>query len=573
MKRKFFLGAFLSILVSTLSFAQSNFGVEYFFVKDYDEAKKIFENQLQNNESVAEAYYYLGEIAFAKGDLSTAKANFEKGLAADPNNALNSVGLGKLILKSDKKTADDMFSAAIKKNKKDPAVAVAAAYAYFDNGMFDDARKKAGDARKAKKDYPYSYVCEGDVYFVEKDVNKAISQYAQAMHFAKGNPVGYIKSAMLYESSGTGRPTAIDDLNRAIEASPNFLTTYKILGNLYYLSGNYPKTIETYSAFLQQGGVLDAKERADLSGAYYFTKQYDGAEDVLKVGLATNPNDFFMNRVLMYTYADTQDYEKAVEVGDKFFSLELPKNAKYLFNDYMKYGTSLGKLKKGKEAVALFNKALELESANPDWDNHALYKELARASSDAGEPGEGALFLKKYIDAAGDKVETKDYFDMGVYYYVAGQPKVAQLVKAQRDSTFQVDKASYDEGVVELGLAQDAFSKVIELDPVNVVGYVFRARTASALDPSSEKGLAQPYYIALEEAILKSNSEDPDPSGEMKNKAELIEAYNYLCYFSYLQYEKNKTNENKALIKQYSEKLIVIDPNNTTASQLLEYIK
>ncbi|NDW11100.1 lipopolysaccharide assembly protein LapB [Dysgonomonas sp. 520] len=558
MKRKFFLGTFLSILISTVSFAQNDLGKEYFYVKEYDAAKQIFEQQ-----TTAEAYYYLGEIALANGDQATAKSNFEKGLAANPEFVLNNVGLGKLILKSDPKEAENVFSAAIKKNKKDVEVLVTIANAYFENGMKDKADKMLADARKAKKDSPYPYIAAGDMLFAEKDINKAASQYGQAIHFAPKSIIAYIRSAQLYDSTVAGRATAIDDLNRGIEARPDFLPTYKYLGNLYYLSGNYAKTIETYNKYSELGGEPTTSEIANLSGAYYFTKQYDEAKKLLTQGLSKYPNDFFMNRVLMYVYTDTQDYESAVSTGDKFFSVDVPKNANYLFYDYMKYGTSLGKLKRGTEAVAQFHKALALSEKDGEV-NHDLYKELAQASSNAGEAGEGALFYKKYIELTNSN-DVRDYFDMGRYYYASGVAVMAGL----RDTTKVTPPAVVEKGMQDLKEADVTFAKVIELEPTNIFGYLYRARANSAMDPTSENGLAKPYYSQLEEMISKNNAE----SGEFNNRAELAEAYYYLSVYSYQQYDKAKTPENKALVKLYSEKLLAVDPTNPTAIQLVEYFK
>ncbi|MDE7141541.1 MAG: hypothetical protein K2O33_01425, partial [Muribaculaceae bacterium] len=76
--------------------------------------------------------YYLGQIAMQKGDKAAAKANFEKGLAADANNGYNYIGLGALALADGNLgQAKDYFKDAKGKAKKDPDVLTEIARAYF----------------------------------------------------------------------------------------------------------------------------------------------------------------------------------------------------------------------------------------------------------------------------------------------------------------------------------------------------------------------------------------------------------------------------------------------------------
>lgn len=96
-------------------------GIEYFKADQPDNARTILERTINDpSTNKSEAYYYLGEIAFQNKDYTKAAEYYAKGLEADPENAYNLVGQGKLQLTTDKKAAEKLFKEALKKNKKTP---------------------------------------------------------------------------------------------------------------------------------------------------------------------------------------------------------------------------------------------------------------------------------------------------------------------------------------------------------------------------------------------------------------------------------------------------------------------
>lgn len=123
-------------------------GIEYYKSGQPDRAKIILERTLNDSETKqAESYYYLGEIAFPTSK-DSALMYFEKGIAADPEFALNYIGKGKVIMGkpagSDEKSVKAAVKAGekemkagfkIKNAKKDPAVALAYVEAYYDNNL------------------------------------------------------------------------------------------------------------------------------------------------------------------------------------------------------------------------------------------------------------------------------------------------------------------------------------------------------------------------------------------------------------------------------------------------------
>ena len=100
MKIKLFLSLLLAggLMASAQSQGYKD-GIEYYKAGQYDNAKTILENTLnQTGTDKALANYYLGQVALAQNDKAAAKSYFEKGLEIDPKNGYNHVGLGAIAL-------------------------------------------------------------------------------------------------------------------------------------------------------------------------------------------------------------------------------------------------------------------------------------------------------------------------------------------------------------------------------------------------------------------------------------------------------------------------------------------
>ena len=93
--------------------------------------------------------------------------------------------------------------------------------------------------------------------------------------------------------------------------------------------------------------------------------------------------------------------------------------------------------------------------------------------------------------------------------------------------------------------------------PDNYLGYFWRARANSLLDPETTVGLAKPYY----ESALAILEDKPDAG-----KSLLVECNSYLGYYYFV---KNEFTESKV----YWNKILEIDPSNDTARKALEGIQ
>ncbi|MBK5722379.1 tetratricopeptide repeat protein, partial [Dysgonomonas sp. Marseille-P4677] len=521
-------------------------GADYLSLGELKLAKEYFMKRVR--QAPAEANYYLGEIAFKEGNMAEAKQNFEAAVAANPESALGAIGLAKLELKSNPKAAEDQLKEIQKKNKKDVTVILAIAQAYLDNGMKDKAMEKLQDARKADKKSPYIYIFEGDILAKENKPGDAAMQYDQAINFDASCVLAYMKGAKVYEF--INRKTATDMLKKAIEINPEYKIAYKDLAQVSYRDGFYPDAIAAYKEYFK-GGDYTVEDITYYASAEYFTQQYDEAKALINEGLSKEANNFVLNRLSLYTNNDLKDFPAAVAAGDKFFSIQRKDTVKYLKQDYLAYANSLSETGNKTKAIEQYKKVAELDPSNVD-----VYKEIATICANEKMYAEASEFYKKYIELASEKVDAQDFYQLGSYYTNAGRIAKVDTVAMTADQA-KAKAAEYYK------LADGAFATVSERMPDSYLGYYQRARVNFELDPESEQGLAKPHYEKTIEVILAK--------GDADNNKILVEAYSYLSYFYYLQYDKTKKAEDKANVKLYAEKVLELDPENSNGKALFEF--
>ncbi len=542
---KYFLGSLLSFMISITAFAQNNPGYDYLSLDEIKLAKDYFTKNL--TQSPAEYHFYLGEIAYKEGNMAEAKSQYEKASSANAESPFGAIGLAKLELKSNVKDASKTLTDIQKKNKKDIAIGLAVAKAFLDNGMTAEATKAIQELRKADKKSPYSYILEGDMLAKENKPGEAAAQYDQAIYNDANSVLAYMKGAKVYEF--INRKTATELLRKAIEIRPDYKIAYKDLADLNYREGVYAEAIAAYKEFFS-GGDYTVDDIRRYAGAQFFTGNYEDAKKVIAEGMQKEPNDFVLNRLLMYSLNDSKDYQKGLEVGDKFFSLPLRPGidtAKYIVQDYLIYGNLKSENGDKKGAVEQFKKAIELDPSKV-----SLLKSIASASAGEKDFEAAAEYYNQYLNMAGVTATAEDYFQLGSYYTSAG-------VKVTSDTTITDSKVK---GLELLKKADGAYTKVAELKPDSYLGNYMRARVNYQMDPTSDQGLARPFYEKTIETLLA----DAEP-----NKNVLIEAYSYLSYYYYLQFDKHKKADDKAKVKEYAGKVLELDPENGNGKQLFDW--
>jgi len=535
--KKHVITAFFALLVTAVS-AQSNFGKDYFGIGEFTKAKEYFEAQLAT--APAESNYYLGEIARAEGKADIAMAYYEKGIAADALYPMNFIGKGSILLKSNQKEAELIFSTTLKKNKKNPDVNVAIARAYYQAGLREIVPLKLEIARKVAKKSPSLYIFEGDMLVAEEKNGEAAGKYEQAIYFEPTNTVAALKYAEVYAL--INEEAAIAKVTPVIAAHPDYTVAYRTLGRVYNSVGKYKSAIESFVKYYGEGQCA-SEDLPRLASAYYFTDQFTQSVVLLDQALAKDSMNFVLNRLRMYNAAKTKD-PIGISVATRFFKIQ---GSTFIDKDYAAYATILADAGKFTESLEQYNKVLTSSAAKPE-----TYKELATLYYQMKDYAKAAETTQKYIEMVGgiDVAEGADYYSMGRSWYLAAQTLI-------KDST-ETGKLLYKDYLVK---ADTAFGTVSIKSPESHIGYLWRGNANAALDPETTLGLAKPYYEKSLTIIQKKLDSGTALTNSLKK--DLITIYRYLAWFNYVKLDKDNTI-------LYCNKILELAPDNTDAKSLID---
>src|SRR5690606_8934552 len=110
----------LILVMSSLSFAQSTKdALKAIDAEQYQKAKTILKGLISSEASNAENYFYLGNVYLEQDYADSAKATFNKGIAADDEYPLNHIGLGAVELEANNAAgAQTHFNKALESLKR-----------------------------------------------------------------------------------------------------------------------------------------------------------------------------------------------------------------------------------------------------------------------------------------------------------------------------------------------------------------------------------------------------------------------------------------------------------------------
>ncbi len=531
----------LSLLVAgALSASAQGYkdGVEYFKADQFANAKELLERNLNDaSTDKAEAYYYLGAIAVKDKDYATAKADFEKGLQANPQNAYNKVGLGELeLINGNTKAAEQLFDEAKKINKKDAGIYVAIGRAYFNADPVKYAKeitKYDEQAMKADKKNPDIFILRGDRKAAEEAWGDAASNYENAILYSKNLPAAYVKYANAYFN--VNPDFAIDKLNELLQTSPNSALGQRELAEKYYQNDQWAKAAAAYGDYIKNPNHF-VEDEVRYTVLLYYGQHYDESLALAEKLLASDPKNFQLQRIAFLDKAALKDFAGAKELAQNFFSLNDPKG-KYTSNDYSTYAEVLEGLGQDSLAIFEYEKAIEVNPNKLD-----LYKSLSSAYS-------GAKNYKKALDVF------KSYIDKGDYV----TNDLVTLANRYQNVAATSEPGSPEKTEAIAG-ALATINQVIEKVPGNPIPVRNKARmflVKNDNQPSQE--MAETYL-----EVVKLLDEDPE------NKTKRADMYNeaYTQIASYYISEKNIPEA-----KVYYEKLYELNPDNQALRDYIDKLK
>lgn len=438
MKSKLILSLFMGAsLISSANGYKD--GIEYFKADQFNNAKDILLRNINNADTdKALSYYYLGAIDLRDGKKAEAKANFDKGVSANPACSYNYVGLGQLaLLNNEVKVAEEYFKKALSFNKKDAAVCVLIARAYYnaDPAKYTkEITKNLDNARKySKNTEPSIYIFEGDMLMDQKQVGDAAARYENAIYYEDSNSEGYVKYANAYFQ--VNPEYAIQKLEELNAKQPTSALAQRELAEKYYENSQWRKASDTYGKYIKNPNHFP-EDRSRYSVLLYYNKSYQPSLEIAESYLANDANNFLMNRMKMLNLAALGKNEEAKVAAEKFFSLK----GYFTGNDYVTYADVLTAVGEPESGVAIIERGARDLSDNP-----AMQQKLSETYLNAKRYGDAAAAFDKYLNTKATKEEltVADYFAAGGRYltYAASTDSVPESAAAATKGITYINKA------------------------------------------------------------------------------------------------------------------------------------
>ncbi|MEP7374847.1 MAG: tetratricopeptide repeat protein [Chitinophagaceae bacterium] len=520
------------LLVAHAVHAQSiQDGVNDIYAERYKSAKANFEKLIAANPNNIDAIYWLGQTFIGMGDIPGARSVYDKALLASANAPLVIVGMGHVELNEKKVSeARQRFEAAITmtrgKKGDDPVILNAVGRAI--SNTYNTKDKSGGDIN----------------YAVEKLTAAALRDPKNADIFLNlGNAVRKAKP-------GEGGGEAFTNYQKAAEVNPNFPVPYYRMAKLFESQRNW----ELYEKYLNDAVTKDPRFAPAYYDLYYFKLlrlDFVSAEDYAKKFVANTDQDPQNDYLRCQTLWAKKDFDGAISCAKNLVS-QVGTNTKarvykLIADSYLqKKDTSAAK-----EFVdQYFVKAKPEELTAIDYQ--------LKASAYSVIPGQEEVVYNSYME--GIKVDTVlenkiELLKRGAEFFKnKGQREkegdlLSALVELNPKPTinqmFDVGRAYYFGGANVK--SYNAFIKFTEKYPDEVFGWEWKFNNAKILDSLKQDSIAVPDAIKL----LVFSEKDT-----AKFKKQYLASAGFL-----LGYYANIAKDGaKAL--EYLNKMLLLDPTN-----------
>ena len=437
-------------------------------------------------------------------------------------------------IKSQAPNVAKLAEVAFKKNKKNPEAILKIAQAFYAQKDTANARKYANlsnEAGKPKYQFAPAYLLLGDIEAsYGTDGGKAASYYNQAITFNPKNPEGYKKWAMVYRKiSPTQAAKKLEEMK--VQCPDEDIDAFK--GHIFMLANDEKQAYENYvKADINKLDKLGLNEFVRCS---YFTGHFADAVRAAEAGIKLEPRNPTFNRIAMFANYELKNYDAAKSYIHKYF-----------------YETDSAKVSEYDHFyTALIYQALE-DKANM----YAHYDEALKLVNDQSMIKRWAI-LKSVSDSY---LKDKEFENAIKYYdqYLACKPDVnsddmegvAKIYSKYADED-EARKAEFIKKAIE------AYRAMAEKFPVQSTYAAYQCATMNnKLDKNGEKGLAKPDYQKVVELL--------------ESKADRTKGEDIMLKYSlhYLMSNAFLYGKNKALAKEYANKILAIDPEYPAAKQI-----
>jgi tetratricopeptide (TPR) repeat protein len=465
----------------------------------------------------------------------SARKQFETGVAQDPSNPINFVGLGGLyLINKDEAKAKVEFakayallpSKANKQIKMDPvkqALVLREMAEWYVFTYTHDTATVFSNLRTAEKldpKNPWVYIVKGDAYFyLLNDGSKAIANYNAAKSLDPTSPAATLRVGQLWMRARQ-YTNALNYYQEVVKMDSTFAPAYRELGSLLARAGRQEEAKKNFRKFLDL--TRNTSARKQYVNILIDLKDYSDAIQQLDSIALVDKDDNDVNRAFAYCYYETQQYDKGLTYIRSFIANAKPDKVRAL--DYTYYGRLLSKTKQDSLAAEKLLVAYSMDTSKAELISEAAlnYTRIKKYDK-AMEQYERKIALKRGVPM--------DYYNLGKVYY-----SVQDYVKA--DTNLAIFNA---------------------LQPDYIPGFAWRARTKSNLDTKDAKGFNMSgFAVPVYEGLIEKTQADT-----VKYMKERFESFDYLAFYHYSQFmrdQKLKDEAEKALF--YYQRMSAVNPND-----------
>jgi tetratricopeptide (TPR) repeat protein len=557
------------VLVGSSVFAQSLADAKKAIdAEQYQKAKSMLKNLTVTQPTIDENFFYLGWVYLIQEYPDSAKATFQRGIAANPKAGLNYVGLGAVahVSKDAAGTKSNFDLAIANSSKKDskPYLYMGKAYLLLPLGVkavsADDATLAVAALTKGKTNNPKDaeiLVELGNVARSQKSATDAYTNYSSALELDPKLLTANVAEGVLWENAQNFED-AEKQFKAALAIDPNFGPAYREWAetDLYWsqtvahtdgplASAKVKEAVEHYQKYLS---LTDNSTETLLRYAdfLYYAGEYKTLQDVANTLSKSAGSNARVYRYIGYASYQNKDYPAGVSAMNNWFAKAEP--ARIIPNDYFVLGHLLldGGIDTAK-GVAALQKFADLDTTKAE----DTYSEIAGMYRKKYKYPEAIAAYELEMKKIHGKPMVGDHFYLGSSYYFEF---LAQAKAAKANPAIKPDSSL-------LTKADSAVSFTQKNATTQIVFYPwYRALINSEKDADFVhlKGLAKPYY---DQVIGMLATKTPLNTQE---KRFLVASYAYQGYYNIF----HEHNEDKAL--EYFTKAKELDPENAQVKSYFE---
>lgn len=524
LKKVFLLIGVLSV---QLAAAQSKSdGMVAMQLEQWDKAITIYAALVKADPTDQDALLTLGNAYLAKGDKTKASEMFQAAFDAKADGPLAFVALGRVaLLKDDQKTADEQLKRAFSRGKKDMTVLRQRGESYLfymapgskkpSLTRAEELLKEAVDVNG--KDFA-TLMALGYCYKEMPNGGLSAQNYEYAEVVEPKNPLPKLMLAKVYKAAKVPEKP-LQYYDKAINAKPNFSPALRGKAEYLYFARKWEDATQAYKDLVNKGDEVLIEDEMQLANCLYITKDCQGCAELVAKILAKDGSKNYLRRLLAYCDYENKNYTRGLEILDEYFKIVTPD--KVLASDYEYHANLL--LKTGGDTLRAlddYRTAMKMDTSGGRWP---LYKDIAEMQYARKDQCGAAESYKMYLDS----LPTTDA-NYATYLYKMGLSQYYCKTDSMR-----------------FAKAEKTFLRITEMRPTALIGWFWTARAAAAKDPSPEAieadpslansyGQSRTYY----EKYVELASAD-----KVKNKKDLLTAYQYLAYCYFVKKEETPFND------------------------------